>query len=91
MPQAADFLQDMVGPLDELLPLRGQGDAVVPPVQQQVPKAVLQIVDDLAQIGLGDKERLGGLVDGMEPSWATFKKYSRCLTLRSRLISQLPP
>ena len=56
----------MVGPLDELLPLRGQGDAVVPPIQQQVPKAVLQIVNNLSQIGLGDKEGLGGLVDGTQ-------------------------
>ena len=55
----------MVGPSDELLPLRGQGDAVVPPVQQQVPKAVLQIVNDLPQIGLGDKERLARPLRGV--------------------------
>ena len=79
----------MVGPFDELLPLRGQGDAVVPPVQQQVPKAVLQIVNDLPQIGLGDKEGLGGLVDGTQ--LGNFQKILQMLDIEIATHLTAPP
>ena len=79
----------MVGPLDELLPLRGQGDAVVPPIQQQVPKAVLQIVNNLSQIGLGDKEGLGGLVDGTQ--LGNFQKILQMLDIEIATHLTAPP
>ena len=62
-PQTAHLLQDVGRPLGELLSLRRQRHALIAPVQQQVSEPVLQIVDDLAQVRLGNKKSLSCLVD----------------------------
>ena len=64
--QTAHLLQHASGVGEKLLPLGGEGDALIAAVEQQIAKLVFQVVDHLPQVRLGDEQSLSGLVDGAQ-------------------------